>query len=137
MGRSIPNEWNNFGSGAWDFSVNAQNITNFWIDGVNRAKSFETLFTMGMRGSGDEPLVEGEDISLLENVVKVQRKILTDAFPNVSVESVPQMWCLCGCLGDVWNGWLMRPQIRKFRDSMKMVWTFRMMLHFFGRMTSA
>src|ERR1700742_5159073 len=47
MARSTPNEFNKFSSGPWDFSVNAQNITEFWIEGVNRAKPFETLYTMG------------------------------------------------------------------------------------------
>jgi hypothetical protein len=95
MARSTPNEFNKFSSGVWDFSVNAANITQFWIDGVNRAKPYETLYTMGMRGAGDEPLAEGQNIELLEKIIQTQRDILTNAFPNASVTTIPQMWCLC------------------------------------------
>jgi hypothetical protein len=95
MARGTPLEFNKFSSGPWDFIVNADNITKFWEDGVTRAKPFETLYTMGMRGSGDEPLAEGQDISLVENIVSVQRGILTNAYANQSIETVPQMWCLC------------------------------------------
>lgn len=97
MARGTPNEFNKFSSGVWDFSVNADNITKFWVDGVNRAKPFETMYTIGMRGAGDEPLAEGQNIQLLEHIVDVQRQILTNAFPNQSVSTVPQTWCLCGC----------------------------------------
>ena len=55
--RSIPVEWSLFGSGPWDYSTNAQNIYNFWVVGVERSKTFESLYTMGMRGDGDrEPI---------------------------------------------------------------------------------
>ncbi|KZS95511.1 hypothetical protein SISNIDRAFT_452165 [Sistotremastrum niveocremeum HHB9708] len=94
MARSIPNEWNEFGSGPWDFSVNADNITEFWKVGVERAKPYETLYTVGMRGNGDEPLSTGESIGLLENVISVQRGLLSDAFPNTNVSKIPQVWCL-------------------------------------------
>lgn len=49
----ITDEWNRFGQGAWDFSVNADNITKFWMNGTERAKGFEEIYTMGMRGDGD------------------------------------------------------------------------------------
>lgn len=54
MQRSIPVEWSLFGNGtAWDYATNSQNIYNFWVEGVERAKPFETLYTIGMRGDGD------------------------------------------------------------------------------------
>jgi hypothetical protein len=95
MARGTPLEFNKFSSGPWDFSLNEQNITQFWVDGVKRAKPFETLYTMGMRGAGDLPLAEGQNIELLEKVVSVQRGIFEQVFGNGSVESVPQMWALC------------------------------------------
>lgn len=98
MARSIPNEWNEFGSGPWDFTVNADNITAFWKEGVERAKPYETLYTVGMRGNGDEPLSAGESIGLLENIISVQRGLLTNAYPNTNVTKIPQVWCLCKSL---------------------------------------
>lgn len=53
MARSIPVEWSLFGQGAWDYSVNAQFIYNFWVNSTERAKGLETLWTLGMRGDGD------------------------------------------------------------------------------------
>ena len=51
--RSIPVEWGLFGTGPWDYSTNSKNIYNFWVTGVERARPYENLFTMGMRGDGD------------------------------------------------------------------------------------
>ena len=53
MMRSIPIEWNLFGEGPWDYSTNADFIYNFWVEGVNRSKTFESIYTVGMRGNGD------------------------------------------------------------------------------------
>lgn len=50
MMRSTPIEWNLFGVGAWNFTTNRQNIYDFWLNGTERAKSFENVFTLGMRG---------------------------------------------------------------------------------------
>lgn len=49
-----------------------------------------------MRGSHDTsiPLVDSEAVVVLENVVKAQREILTEVFPNNNVSDIPQMWCL-------------------------------------------
>ena len=52
MMRGTPIEWNIFGSGPWDYGVNAQNIYNYWVVGAQRAKPFESIYTMGMRGAG-------------------------------------------------------------------------------------
>ena len=53
MMRSIPVEWTLFGQGPWDYSTNAQFIYNFWVNGTIRAKPYENIFTVGMRGDGD------------------------------------------------------------------------------------
>ncbi len=50
MMRSTPVEWDLFGLGPWDYGVNAENIYNFWVVGTERAKPFENIFTVGMRG---------------------------------------------------------------------------------------
>ncbi|KAK0433154.1 glycoside hydrolase family 115 protein [Armillaria borealis] len=94
MTRSTPVEWNLFGTGDWNYTTNSANIYQFWVVGVERAKPYETLYTVGMRGAGDLPLSETTNIELLEKVVADQRQILTDVFPNVSVETIPQVWTL-------------------------------------------
>ena len=49
--RSTPIEWNIFGNGPWDYSTNSQNIYNYWVVGTERAKPYESIFTIGMRGT--------------------------------------------------------------------------------------
>ena len=51
--RSIPVEWGLFGIGPWNYSTNAQNVYNFWVVGAERAKPYEGIYTVGMRGDGD------------------------------------------------------------------------------------
>lgn len=51
--RSIPVEWTLFGQGAWNYSTNAPFIYQFWVNGTERAKPYESIFTIGMRGDGD------------------------------------------------------------------------------------
>lgn len=51
MMRSIPVEWNLFGQGDWNYTTNSQFIYQFWVNSTIRAKPFEGVYTMGMRGA--------------------------------------------------------------------------------------
>ena len=53
MMRSIPVEWSLFGVGDWNYTTNSEFIYNFWVNGTIRAKPYENVFTVGMRGDGD------------------------------------------------------------------------------------
>jgi len=53
MMRSTPNEFNIFGKGLWDYTTNADNINEYWLEGTERARNFESVYTIGMRGFGD------------------------------------------------------------------------------------
>lgn len=86
-------EWNRHGKGEWEYSANRKNIYPFWQEGAERAKPYESLFTMGMRGQEDAPMSEGENIELLEQIVRDQRQILAETF-DIPVSEVPQVWCL-------------------------------------------
>lgn len=90
-------EWNEFGDGDWQWNTNNQSIRPFFVEGAERAKPYEVVYTMGMRGSGDTALAPGIETELLESVVAAQTEILSniwgeDAVQNPSI--VPQMWCL-------------------------------------------
>jgi hypothetical protein len=87
-------EWNRYGKGPWEYSTNRDNIFEFWRQGAVRAKPYESVFTMGMRGQEDAPMSEGENIGLLEQIVADQREILAEVFNDLSVSDVPQVWCL-------------------------------------------
>ncbi|KAF3931755.1 hypothetical protein ABW19_dt0210577 [Dactylella cylindrospora] len=90
---SSTKEWNTLGNGTWDFSVNEDNIVNFWYKTIRRAKPWENLITMAMRGNGDTALENENHIALLERVIATQRQILDDIF-DTPVDKIPQMWCL-------------------------------------------
>ncbi|KAJ6484507.1 hypothetical protein C8R47DRAFT_1280830 [Mycena vitilis] len=95
MMRSIPVEWNLFGVGPWDYSVNAETINAFWVNGTIRSKPFENVWTIGMRGNGDEPITGSDAISLLENITANQTQIFQQVFGNgTDVSTIPQVWAL-------------------------------------------
>ncbi|MBN2214838.1 MAG: glycosyl hydrolase 115 family protein [Bacteroidales bacterium] len=87
-------EWDRYGRGPWEYSTNAENIYNFWVEGVKRNKDYESIYTLGMRGQQDRPMSEGENIELLGKIVKDQREILTGVFSDRDITGVPQVWCL-------------------------------------------
>ncbi|KZT61136.1 glycoside hydrolase family 115 protein [Calocera cornea HHB12733] len=94
--RSTPNEWNAFYPGqAWDFSSNAANLTAYWTAGAERAKPYEGVYTVGMRGAGDLPMGPSTNIALLESVIADQRQILASVFEESDVSNIPQAWWLC------------------------------------------
>lgn len=86
-------EWERYGDGAWDYSINEENLKDFWRGGMERMKDNEVLVTIGMRGDGDEAMTEGTAISLLENIVEDQREIITDV-TGKPAEETPQVWAL-------------------------------------------
>ncbi|KAJ9610781.1 hypothetical protein H2200_005558 [Cladophialophora chaetospira] len=87
------NEQSNFLNGTWGWSVNRANVTEFMRQGAERAKPYETLYTMGMRGLGDtaSPTLNA---STLEQIVSVQQSLLREVYNTTNSSIVPQMWCL-------------------------------------------
>lgn len=65
MARNTP-EWQNFGEGDWNFTTNTDYLHDFWTYGAERAKGYDTMFTVGMRGNGDLPL-PGANIPIMES----------------------------------------------------------------------
>ena len=84
-------------SGPWDYTANKKVLTQFFTEGVERAKDTEDLITIGMRGDGDAALgKEGEEanyIKLLETIIKDQRKIIRKVTGRPAAER-PQVWAL-------------------------------------------
>jgi hypothetical protein len=85
--------------GPWDYSRNAANLRIFWRGGIERmmskgdGKGYESVVTIGMRGDGDEAMVEGTAIPLLEQIVADQRAIIADVTRRPASET-PQVWAL-------------------------------------------
>ncbi|WP_036161969.1 glycosyl hydrolase 115 family protein [Marinimicrobium sp. LS-A18] len=87
-------EWNRYGEGPWEYSTNPDNLYEFWVDGAERNKPYESVYTLGMRGQADTPMSEGQNIELLERIVDDQREILQNVFDDRPIEDVPQVWTL-------------------------------------------
>lgn len=86
-------DWKRRGKGEWDYKHNATELRNFWTSGMERAKDWESVITIGMRGDGDEPMGEGANIALLEKIVKEQRRIIEKTTGKKAKET-PQVWAL-------------------------------------------
>jgi hypothetical protein len=77
----------------WDYSKNKTVLDEFWTTGIQRSKNWEKIVTIAMRGDGDEAMSEGTNISLLENIVKEQRRII-EKETGKSANKTPQVWAL-------------------------------------------
>jgi hypothetical protein len=86
-------EWKRHGYGPWDYSKNADVLHEFWDQGIQRNKNYESIITLGMRGDGDLPMTEGANIALLEKIVADQRKLIAERV-NPDLAKVPQDWAL-------------------------------------------
>lgn len=86
-------EWQRYGKGPWDYSVNADALRQFWRSGVERSKTYENIVTIGMRGDGDKAMSEETNVALLERIVADQREILREVMHREPAE-VPQLWAL-------------------------------------------
>ncbi|ODO11310.1 hypothetical protein I350_00086 [Cryptococcus amylolentus CBS 6273] len=96
MGRNKP-EWDASHKGAWDWTENKQEMEEFWRAGAERGAEAgaDIVYTMGMRGDGDEPL-QGASNALVQNITNVQQGILKDVYKTDDLESkgVGQVWCM-------------------------------------------
>ncbi len=92
MGRAHA-EWSKYGSGKWDYSKNSAVLDKFWEGGFRRMMDWEKVVTIGMRGDGDEPMSEENNIKLLQNIVSNQRKIIAAA-TGKDASFTPQVWAL-------------------------------------------
>ncbi|ELQ35044.1 hypothetical protein M0657_005941 [Pyricularia oryzae] len=86
-------EQKRYNQGNWDWSSNRNSVTNFFKDGISRARNWETMWTMGMRGSGDEasPTLNPQS---LEQIIQVQQQLLSETYGTTDMATIPQTWVL-------------------------------------------
>lgn len=85
-------EQNRFTEGEWDWESNRENVENFMTDGVERAKDWDTVYTLGMRGSGDAAS-ETLTSEALEEVIRFQQETLASVTGEELVD-IPQGWVM-------------------------------------------
>ena len=104
--------------GSWNYAKNPDVLEAFWREGIRRNKSFESIITIGLRGANDTPMAPGgpeENKALLEKIVDVQRKIISDEMSS-DVAKVPQLWCLYKEVQDYYNAGMRVP------DDVTLLW---------------
>ncbi|UGQ47589.1 glycosyl hydrolase 115 family protein [Massilia endophytica] len=85
--------WHRHGTGPWDYQRNEQVLKDFWRGGLRNTRDYEKVFTLGMRGDGDEPMSEESNVALLQRIVRDQREMITQEI-NPRLSEVPQAWAL-------------------------------------------
>jgi hypothetical protein len=82
--------------GTWNYAKNPDILEAFWREGIKRNKDYESIVTIGLRGANDTEMAPGgpqANMAMLEKIVDVQRKILTEEI-NPDITRIPQLWCL-------------------------------------------
>jgi hypothetical protein len=86
-------EWRRHGTGPWNYEKNKEVLRKFWREGYARSFGTEMVTTVGMRGDGDEPMSEEENVALLERIVSDQRAIIAEVSGGDPAEQ-PQAWAV-------------------------------------------
>ena len=88
-------EWRRYGKdkGKWDYTKNDSTLREFWKASVKERYKYENIFSVGMRGDGDEPMSRETATNLLETIVTDQRKIIEEVSGKPASEK-PQLWAL-------------------------------------------
>jgi hypothetical protein len=95
MLRSNTTEWK-ADKNDFNFVSNPQGVTAYWEERVRENGKFENIYTIGMRGIHDSPLIgtksQAERIPLLETIFGVQRGLMAK-HTGKPAETVPQIFC--------------------------------------------
>ena len=86
-------DWHRNRDGEWNYQTNGEALRRFWTTGIERAKDWETVVTVGMRGDGDEAMEGTGNIKLMERIVADQRAII-GSVTGRPAEETPQVWAL-------------------------------------------
>lgn len=79
---NINAEWEHESMGEYRYDTNSTSIKKLFQKRAKETQDYEGIYTVGMRGEHDSPMIVGEDntdaqVNLLEQVITDQRKILS------------------------------------------------------------
>lgn len=91
---NINTEWDHASMGEYRYDTNAETIKKLFAKRVTETSKYEGIYTTGMRGEHDSPMIMGEDdtdaqVQLLEKVITDQRALLEKGFKKPAT-SIPQ-----------------------------------------------
>ncbi|KAF1993415.1 glycoside hydrolase family 115 protein [Amniculicola lignicola CBS 123094] len=100
----------------WDWKSNQANLKTFMQGGATRAKTWETLWTMGMRGDGDtaSPTLDAKS---LVDVINFQQTALKSVLGVSDLSKTPMMWCLYKEVGGYYQAGM------KIPDDVTLLWS--------------
>ncbi|KAI8664659.1 hypothetical protein NCS57_00507900 [Fusarium keratoplasticum] len=86
----LTNEWVlENGEGTWDWDNNKEKMTQFFEHGAQRAKGYESYFTIGMRGEYDRRIKACDPAAAISDAIKTQREVISHVYG--SSDKVPQL----------------------------------------------
>ena len=93
--RTSGSEWNKTKYGDYNYLTNKKAITEYWIERLKEVHTFESLYTIGLRGMHDVAM-EGvntlnEKTAALNQVIRDQRSLLRK-YVNKDLKSIPQIF---------------------------------------------
>lgn len=102
-------DWHRNRNGEWNYVTNGDALRFFWRTGIERAKNWEKVVTVGMRGDGDEAMDDTGNIKLMETIVADQRKIIEEV-TGKKAEETPQVWALYKEVQDYYDEGMQVPE---------------------------
>lgn len=69
-------EWRTANKGVWSWETNKQAVAEHFETGIERAKPYESVITMGMRGEGDKKMIAEDPQGTLQDVLDSQREMI-------------------------------------------------------------
>jgi len=108
-------EQSRFLQGRWDWGSNKAGVQTFMKEGAQRSKGWLTMYTLGMRGSGDaaSPTLTS---AALEDVIKWQQSTLAQALGK-DLASIPQQWVMYKEVPGYWQNGM------KVSDDITLLWS--------------
>ncbi|KAK3328444.1 hypothetical protein B0T19DRAFT_424554 [Cercophora scortea] len=94
-------EQSRFLKGSWDWKSNKAGVQAFMQEGPARSKNWSTVYTLGMRGSGDTGSATLTAASL-EEIIHWQQSVLTSTLGK-PLSQIPQVWVMYKEVPQYWQ----------------------------------
>ncbi len=96
------------GDTSFSFRRHPNGIQQYFRDGIERTKNYEFVASMGMRGTNDTGLVDGEALPLMEQIYTAEQQILASV-TGKDLADIPQSWDLYREVQRYWNNGMRPP----------------------------
>ena len=103
----------NYGNGEWNYMTNEEGLKQFFREGIESTKLYESMITMGLRGEEDRPMADAggreANMRLLKKIVSDQRQII-EQVTKKPASKTPQVWTLYSEMLDYYEEGLQVPE---------------------------